>query len=169
MEFRSTKAGAARFARFRSLRARRRSRCAGPPPSLRTDPAFAGLAAIGPSGRCPACPCCADGPAQSTFGRGHPGALANRVIDRKRFTRPRGTPLDHAVRDWGAELAERLLISVDPSSLEWRNSPIRGGDTTNPWFLEQRASADGDKTSQFISSLSPGGEKLMGILRSKPF
>src|SRR5439155_13802677 len=49
------------------------------------------------------------------------------------------------------------------------NSVIKGGDTTNPWFLETRSSADGDKASQFISSLSAGGEKLTGILRSKQF
>ncbi|MEY2429117.1 MAG: hypothetical protein QOJ40_2002, partial [Verrucomicrobiota bacterium] len=81
----------------------------------------------------------------------------------------RGSALDSAVRDWGAALAEQLFVSVDPNSLEWRNVPIKASDNTNPWFLEKRDSADGDKTSQFISSLSPGGEKLTGILRSKPF
>ena len=84
-------------------------------------------------------------------------------------TTQRGAALAPAVREWGAELAGRLLVSVDPAGLEWRNSPIKGGDTTNPWFLEKRNSSDGDKTAQFISSLSPGGEKLTGILRSKPF
>jgi hypothetical protein len=58
---------------------------------------------------------------------------------------------------------------VDVNTLDWRNSPVKGGDTTNPWFLETRPSADGDKASQFISSLSPGGEKLTGILRSRQF
>ena len=81
----------------------------------------------------------------------------------------RGSALDPAVREWGAALAEQLFVSVEPNSLEWRNVPMKAVDTTNPWFLEQRESADGDKTSQFISSLSPGGEKLTGILRSKPF
>ncbi len=47
--------------------------------------------------------------------------------------------------------------------------PDSHGDTTNPWILEKRGSADGDKSSQFISSLSPGGEKLTGTLVSKIF
>src|SRR5258706_220447 len=81
----------------------------------------------------------------------------------------RGSALGPGVREWGAALAEQLFVSVDANSLEWRNMPIKGGDTTNPWFLEKRESADGDKASRFISSLSPGGEKLVGILRSKPF
>jgi putative heme-binding domain-containing protein len=81
----------------------------------------------------------------------------------------RGAMLAPALSDWGAELAERLLVSVNPAALEWRNSPTKGGDTTNPWFLEKRDSSDGDKNSQFICSLSPGGEKLTGILRSRTF
>jgi putative heme-binding domain-containing protein len=81
----------------------------------------------------------------------------------------RGTAIPTAMSDWGAELAERLLISVDVKTLDWRNSAIKGGDATNPWFLETRSSADGDQNSQFISSLSPGGEKLTGILKSREF
>ena len=84
-------------------------------------------------------------------------------------TAQRGAAMAAPVRQWGAELVERLLASIDVATLEWRNSPIKGGDTTNPWFLEKRASSDGDTKAQFISSLSPGGEKLTGILRSKPF
>ncbi len=81
----------------------------------------------------------------------------------------RGAALPEPVRDWAAELAEKLLVSVDVNALDWRNSAFKTGDTSNPWFLETRPSADGDRSSQFISSLSPGGEKLTGILRSKPF
>ncbi|MGI8965271.1 MAG: hypothetical protein ACR2H1_04185, partial [Limisphaerales bacterium] len=82
----------------------------------------------------------------------------------------RGAKLTASLRDWGAELAEKLLASVDVNSLDWRNAPLnKNNDSANPWFLEARASADGDKSSQFISSLSPGGEKLTGLLRSKNF
>jgi putative heme-binding domain-containing protein len=80
-----------------------------------------------------------------------------------------GGALDKAAESWGADLAEQILSSIDAAALEWRNSPLKGGDTTNPWFIEKRASADGNKTNLFISSLSPGGEKFTGILRSKPF
>ena len=81
----------------------------------------------------------------------------------------RGTRLSPGVIDWGAELAERLLVSVDVNTLDWRNSPMKGKNPTNPWFLQDRASSDGNKSSSFISSLSPGGESLTGTLRSKPF
>jgi len=81
----------------------------------------------------------------------------------------RGARLPEQVTSWGTDLAERLLVSVDVNTLDWRNSPVKGGDTTNPWFLENRTSADGDMSSLFISSLSPGGEKLTGILRSRTF
>ena len=80
----------------------------------------------------------------------------------------RGRELSPATRDWGARLAEKLLASVDKNSLEWRNFPIEGNDTTNPWFLQRREAAD-KKRAQFICSLPPDGEKLTGILRSKPF
>jgi putative heme-binding domain-containing protein len=80
----------------------------------------------------------------------------------------KGTRLSQPITDWGAELAERLLVSVDVNTLDWRNSPMKGKNPTNPWFLEDRASSDG-KSSQFISSLSPGGESLTGVLRSRPF
>jgi putative heme-binding domain-containing protein len=81
----------------------------------------------------------------------------------------RGTKLSQPVTDWGTELAERLLVSVDVNTLDWRNSPMQGKNPTNPWFLENRVSSDGNNSSLFICSLSPGGESLTGILRSKPF
>ena len=83
-------------------------------------------------------------------------------------TAQRGGSLDPAVRSWGAELAERLFASIDPTALEWRNTPIKGRETANPWYVEKRSSADG-KSEQFLCSLSPGGEQLTGILRSKIF
>src|SRR5256885_14876153 len=39
----------------------------------------------------------------------------------------------------------------------------------NPWFVQKRVSADGDKSSSFLCSLPPGAESLTGVLRSKPF
>lgn len=82
----------------------------------------------------------------------------------------RGTALAPAVRSWGADLAARLMASVDVDSLTWMNEPVAGAaDVTNPWFLQRRASADGDRDSLFVCSLPPGGEKLTGVLKSKPF
>ncbi len=80
----------------------------------------------------------------------------------------RGAKLDPAVAAWGAELAGKLLASVDPNSLDWRNIPYNKNDPANPWVLQERPCADG-KTATVISSFSPGGEKLTGILRSKNF
>src|SRR6185503_11521222 len=73
-------------------------------------------------------------------------------------TAQRGAKLTPAVTDWGGSLAEQLMTSVDPKSLDWRNTPIKGGDPTNPWLLEKRPSADGNKDSAFICSFSPGAE-----------
>lgn len=85
-------------------------------------------------------------------------------------TAQRGATLSAGARAWGAKLAEHLLASVDQSSILWVNTPIAGmKKAANPWFLQQRSSADGDKTSTFLCSLPPGGEQLTGILRSKPF
>src|ERR1051326_311034 len=80
----------------------------------------------------------------------------------------KGNELAPAVRDWGSELDERLFAATDSKALEWRNSPIKGYDPTDPWTVEKRRSAD-RKQAQFISSLTPGGEKNTGVLRSKPF
>jgi putative heme-binding domain-containing protein len=74
------------------------------------------------------------------------------------------------VRDWGAELARQLLDSANIAALGWGSAPVEGmANTANPWFVQQRASADGDKSSWFLCSLPPGGESLTGVLRSTPF
>jgi len=46
------------------------------------------------------------------------------------------------------------------------NTPSRHGNVTNPWLVQERASADGDKTAKFLAA-SRGGEQLTGILRSQ--
>ncbi len=85
-------------------------------------------------------------------------------------TEQRGAALGGGVRDWGAQLAEGLLASADERSLAWFNRPVEGmANTTDPWFVQKRVSADGDNTSWFLCSLPPGGESLTGVLRSKPF
>ncbi|MFN7138306.1 MAG: c-type cytochrome, partial [Limisphaerales bacterium] len=73
------------------------------------------------------------------------------------------------ISEWGAVLADQLLASVDPSQLEWWNVPIPGNDPTNPWRFEDRDLPDGQKNVRFITSFSPGAEKLTGVLTSKPF
>jgi putative heme-binding domain-containing protein len=81
----------------------------------------------------------------------------------------RGLELPGDVRKWGANLAEKLLASLDIANQSWYNLPVPGKSvSTNPWVLQQRASADGDTTSTFFSSL-PTGERLTGILRSRRF
>jgi putative heme-binding domain-containing protein len=83
-------------------------------------------------------------------------------------TRQRGVALSPGCREWGAELAEKLLNAEADSS--WHNTPLEGmSDTRNPWFIQKRVSADGDTDSRFLCSLPPGGERLTGVLRSKPF
>ncbi len=82
----------------------------------------------------------------------------------------RGLQLGSELRDWGADLAANLLKSADAEGQAWRNYPIAGKPTsTSPWFLQKRASSDGDKDSTFLCSLPPGGERLTGALRSRTF
>jgi len=85
-------------------------------------------------------------------------------------TAQRGSKLSAAARAWGAELAEKLLASTEQNSSVWHNTPVEGmKETKNPWFVQKRASADGDQASPFLCSLPPGGERLTGILRSDIF
>src|SRR5205814_52663 len=60
--------------------------------------------------------------------------------------------------------------STEEQTSAWRNAPLEGmSETKNPWFMQKRASADGDEASPFLCSLPPGGERLTGILRSATF
>jgi putative heme-binding domain-containing protein len=80
-----------------------------------------------------------------------------------------GGALTPGMSRWGADLAGRLLGSPSGANSEWRNRALdETAGTKNPWHIETRASADGDRTSVFLSSL-PGGEPLTGILRSPNF
>ena len=82
----------------------------------------------------------------------------------------RGVRRSPALQEWGADLAQKLIASVDQTALTWFNQPLEGAaNRANPWFLQPRVSADGDKTSLFLCSLPPGGESLTGLLRSKTF
>jgi putative heme-binding domain-containing protein len=82
----------------------------------------------------------------------------------------RGKALTPPLLAWGRDLAGMLLASVDADSMTWSNEAVPGAsDPTNPWFLQQRPSADGVQASAFICSLPPGGERLTGVLRSRPF
>jgi putative heme-binding domain-containing protein len=81
----------------------------------------------------------------------------------------RGGALSKSVRDWGADLAGKVLAEGKEGSGGWYNSPVEGmKETANPWFLQKRASADGNKDAEFLCS-SPGGESLTGVVRSQPF
>jgi putative heme-binding domain-containing protein len=82
----------------------------------------------------------------------------------------RGVTPSAAIRDWGASLARTLLAALSPANLSWVNHPVpAAAKSVNPWFLQPRASSDGDKSATFVCSLPPGGEALTGILRSENF
>ena len=82
----------------------------------------------------------------------------------------RGAQLSAEARDWGRQLATELLKSASNENSSWRNLPVPGKPASaNPWFLQKRQSADGDKNSLFICSLPPGGEHFTGVLRSGTF
>lgn len=80
----------------------------------------------------------------------------------------RGQSSDSLV-PWAEELGTKLLEQADSNVIAWENFPVPGAkDTENPWVFQQRPSADGNKESQFYSSLVKGEQKT-GILRSQPF
>lgn len=84
-------------------------------------------------------------------------------------TEERGDKVGERFREWGSDIAKSLAESFDKEEQAWRNTPIEGStETENPWVLQPRDSADGNKGSSFISSL-PEGEKLTGVLRSRAF
>ena len=82
-------------------------------------------------------------------------------------TAQRGAKLSRGARDWGAELAAKLLAPAE-SEAAWVNTPLDGAaDTRSPWALQERSCADGQKV-QLMASF-PNGEPLTGSLRSQPF
>lgn len=82
----------------------------------------------------------------------------------------RGGDLPLALREWGEELAGELLALAARRDFPWSARPVAGArESRSPWFVQQRASDDGDKESWFLCSLPPGGEQLTGTLRSDTF
>jgi putative heme-binding domain-containing protein len=80
----------------------------------------------------------------------------------------RGGELSAGARDWGADVAVRLLTPAGSDALAWHNTPLEGAtDTRSPWALQERAGADGQR-ARLMSSF-PHGESLAGVLRSAPF
>ena len=79
----------------------------------------------------------------------------------------RGAALTAALRDWGAELAPKLLAATGSSST-WTHLPLEGMTGSKPtWAFQERLCADGVK-ARFLSSF-PNGETLTGVIRSGPF
>jgi putative heme-binding domain-containing protein len=81
----------------------------------------------------------------------------------------RGAELTHAMREWGSDLASKLLKATD-EHWDWTYTALPNAtETKNPWFMQRRKSSDGNPNARFLCSLPPGGEQLTGILRSKAF
>src|SRR6266850_7812578 len=81
----------------------------------------------------------------------------------------RGGGMSAGLRAWAARIAQQLLAPIDEPTVPWISLPLNDADTLdNPWTIERRRSADGNRDSPFLSSL-PVNEKLTGILHSRPF
>ena len=81
----------------------------------------------------------------------------------------RGEEPTALVREWAQEVAKRWISDLSPRALLWANTPLAtAANPANPWAVQRRVSADGDKTSRFLCSL-PFGERLTGRLRSREF
>ncbi|HVW02461.1 MAG TPA: c-type cytochrome, partial [Planctomycetaceae bacterium] len=81
----------------------------------------------------------------------------------------RGSAPGDALRSWGTVLVSRVLDDNRTDALGWTNIPMAGKPRQeDPWVIQQRVSADGDKNSLFYGSL-PRGEQLTGTYRSDSF
>jgi putative heme-binding domain-containing protein len=70
---------------------------------------------------------------------------------------------------WAEEVCGRVLAEHKNVELPWQNIPLPNAkDTENPWTLQVRPSADGNKEALFYSSLVKGEQKT-GMNRSQPF
>ncbi len=82
----------------------------------------------------------------------------------------RGGDLSGGARLWGTDLARTFLNGTNVAQTSWRNDPILAlPDSKDPWCLQVCSSSDGDKTSTFLCSLPPGGERLTGVLITPVF
>jgi putative heme-binding domain-containing protein len=80
----------------------------------------------------------------------------------------RGAQPGEAARKWGTDLAHELAKTPKLDANAWHFMPFPGSnDATDPWAPEMRGV--GTKHPAELWSSHPRGEKLMGILRSKPF
>lgn len=79
----------------------------------------------------------------------------------------RGVALPPALREWGGELAGRLLAADSGAGDAWANTPLELAPTDSPWDFQERTRADG-KPIRVLSSF-PHGEPLTGTLRSPEF
>jgi len=81
----------------------------------------------------------------------------------------RGIDPTKPLAPWGTRLVRKLLQSEASEAIGWTPLPVEGASPSpEPWVLQRRDSADGDKTSFFYCSL-PKGETLTGVYRSDNF
>ncbi len=81
----------------------------------------------------------------------------------------RGVKPTASVRNWVEEVTNTCVSDLPKDALAWMNTPLGSiANPANPWTVEQRVSADGDKAARFFSSLLHG-EQLTGRLRSPSF
>ena len=82
----------------------------------------------------------------------------------------RGGAMSDAVQSWGIHLATKLVEDIQRTDNSWTHVAVPGMDATPiPWNIQSRRSADGDSDSEFLCSLSPGGEQFTGVIRSPEF
>jgi putative heme-binding domain-containing protein len=80
----------------------------------------------------------------------------------------RGAQPGDSTRRWGTDLARQLAALPKIDATAWTFQPLPGSkDSTNPWAPERRG--EGTTRAAELWSSHPKGEKLTGVLRSKPF
>ncbi|QDV49434.1 PVC-type heme-binding CxxCH protein [Gimesia fumaroli] len=82
--------------------------------------------------------------------------------------RQKGLSIDNSLSDWAVVLTGELFKAIEKQPLQWMNFSLNEDAKINPWVVQQRASADGNKASPFFCSL-PAGERSTGRLVSQTF
>ncbi|MCA9047175.1 MAG: c-type cytochrome, partial [Planctomycetaceae bacterium] len=80
----------------------------------------------------------------------------------------RNTEPSETFQRWSESLSLKIFSGIDPSQVGWGQYSLHGEPPVQWGFEERLPAAGAPAKTQFLSSL-PGGERGIGILRSRPF
>jgi len=97
---------------------------------------------------------------------GNDPALLRSLVQMRQGLRLQGIAEEHALRQWGVDLIQRILTKNAQAGRWFIESPA--STQAFPWHFETRRSDDDVVSDRFFSSLG-GGEEAVSTLRSRTF